>query len=46
MNNGNKITLPYQNHEFTKYSFLPNSITPDILEKLRQKGNLVFYENY
>ena len=46
MNNGNKITLPYQNPEFTKYSFLPNSITPDILEKLRQKGNLVFYENY
>ena len=46
MNNGNKITLPYRNPQFTKYSFHPNSITPDILEKLRQKGNLVFYENY
>lgn len=46
MNNGNKITLPHRNQQFTKYSFLPNSVTPEILVKLRQKGNLVFYENY
>lgn len=46
MNNGNKITLPHRNPQFTKYSFLPNSVTSDALIKLRQKGNLVFYENY
>ena len=46
MNDGHKITLPHQNLKFTKYSFLPNSVTPDNLIKLRQNGNLVFYENY
>lgn len=46
MNNGNKITLPHRNPQFTKYSFLPSSVASDILVKLRQKGNLVFYENY
>ena len=46
MNNGNNITLPHRNPQFTKYSFLPNSVAPDDLVKLRKKGNLVFYENY
>ena len=46
MNNDNKITLPHRNPQFTKYSFLPSSVASDILVKLRQKGNLVFYENY
>ena len=42
MNNGNKITLPHRNPQFTKYSFLPNSVTSDALIKLRQKGNSCF----
>ena len=46
MNNGNKISLPYRNQQFTKYSFLPNDITQEALENLRKKEHLVFYENY
>ena len=44
-NNGNKINLPHSNPEFPRYSFLKEKIAPQLLSKLREEGNLVFY-NY
>ena len=35
---------PYNNPKYTKYSFRPTGCSPQIVEVLRQKGNLVFYE--
>lgn len=35
---------PYNNPKNTKYSFRPTDCSPLLIEVLRQKGNLVFYE--
>lgn len=43
--NNQKISLPYSNPEDSKYSFLKENIKPEILSKLRDGGNLVFYYN-
>ena len=43
--NNQKISLPYSNPEDSKYSFLKEDIKPEILGKLREGGNLVFYYN-
>lgn len=44
-NNGNAVSLPHSNADFPKYSFRKEGISPDILTKLRETGNLVFYNN-
>lgn len=44
-NDSNKITLPYSNPGFPKFSFKPKAIDAAILQKLRESGNLVFYYN-
>lgn len=44
-NNGNAVSLPHSNPDFPKYSFRKEGITPGLLTKLREKGNLVFYNN-
>lgn len=44
-NNGNAIALPHSNPDFPKYSFKKEGIDPEMLLKLREKGNLVFYNN-
>lgn len=43
--NNKKIEkLPYSNPDDSKYSFKPQGLAPEILVKLREKGNLVFYD--
>ena len=44
--NKQKISLPYRNPDFPKYSFLPKKLNPETLQLLRKDGNLVFYEDY
>lgn len=44
-NNGNEVSLPHSNPDFPKYSFRKEGLSPDVLAKLRVKGNLVFYNN-
>lgn len=44
-NNGRVISLPHTNSDFPKYSFRKEEINPELLVKLREKGNLVFYNN-
>ena len=41
--NYSAVTLPHVNKEDTKYSFKPSNLQKDILSKLQEKGNLVFY---
>ena len=41
--NTDKVTLPHTNPDFPKYSFMDDSLDVEILAKLREKGNLVFY---
>lgn len=42
--NNEKIEeLPYTNPDDSKYSFMPQGLTPEVLAKLRENGNLVFY---
>lgn len=41
--NGVKISLPHSKPEWPKYSFLTKDLDSSILNKLREKGNLVFY---
>jgi len=44
--NGEKITLPHSNPESPKYSFMPTEVDEKTLAKLRESGNLVFYDGY
>lgn len=44
-NNGKVTLLPHNNPDFPKYSFRKEEIALDMLAKLREKGNLVFYNN-
>lgn len=44
-NNGEVISLPHNNPDFPKYSFRKEGISAEMLAKLREKGNLVFYNN-
>lgn len=43
--NQEKITLPHTNPDFPKYSFKAEGIDAELLSKLREDGNLVFYYN-
>lgn len=43
--NNQKISLPYSNPGDSRYSFLKEDVKPEILGKLREGGNLVFYYN-
>lgn len=42
-NNNERVALPHSNPEFPKYSFKTEGLDADLLSKLREKGNLVFY---
>lgn len=45
-NDNKRITsLPHTNPDYPKYSFRKEGINPELLAKLREKGNLVFYNN-
>ena len=41
--NSEKVTLPHSNPDFPNYSFRDNSLDENVLTKLRENGNLVFY---
>lgn len=41
--NSQKISLPYKNLDFPKYSFITDGLDPGLLSKLREPGNMVFY---
>lgn len=43
--NNEKVTLPHTNPDFPKYSFKAEGIDVELLSKLREDGNLVFYYN-
>lgn len=42
-NNNEKVTLPHTNPDFPKYSFKAEGLDAELLSKLRENGNLVFY---
>lgn len=44
-NNNERVVLPHSNLEFPKYSFKTEGLDADLLSKLRESGNLVFYYN-
>lgn len=44
-NKGNVVSLTHCNLDFPKYSFRKEGIAPEMLVKLREKGNLIFYNN-
>lgn len=41
--NNQRVDLPHTNPDFPKYSFKMEDITPELLNKLRENGNSVFY---
>jgi hypothetical protein len=41
--NNEKVELPHSNPDDPKYSFLAHGMKPEVLNKLRETGNLVFY---
>ena len=43
--NGDKVKLPHTNPDFPKYSFKAENLSPEILTKLREEGNIVFYDD-
>ena len=41
--NYSSVVLPHTNSDDTTYSFKPNNIDVNILKKIQEKGNLIFY---
>ncbi len=41
--NNEKVDLPHSNPDYPNYSFLTHEMNTNVLEKLREDGNLVFY---
>lgn len=41
--NNQRVDLPHTNPDFPNYSFKMEGITPELLNKLRENGNSVFY---
>lgn len=41
--NNEKVELPHTNPDFPKYSFKTDGVDEEVLNKLRENGNLVFY---
>lgn len=44
-NYGKRINLPNTNTDYPKYSFKPEAMSAELLQKLREAGHLVFYYN-